>query len=462
MVPQSFVAPVVPIGSSKLHPSKFDITRGGRQSRLARRLSVFPEIPPAPRRTRPAARGANGPFASLIPPSASYAQYAALACCAAGGQMLGKQTRVGRALSAPVVTMLLAALLLNLGVLPVASPAIPPLQAAATRVATPLLLLGADLRIVLGSTRRLTVAFVFASLATVVGALVAWTLVGQWMPANGWQLAAAIAAKNVGGGMNYLAVLDTYGASASLLALGLSADNLLGLLYFPLNSWLADRFGSDREDIAEANGRPGQRSAPERRTASKSEPSDLLTLPSLTRAVAVSLAVVAASQLAFPAAPVPAAAALSVFLATAMPRTMQPLAPAGTALGSLALYSLFAAAGASGGTLRSVARSPAGATAVVAFCAILYAIHTGLVGIAAAMSNAKMKDDGKGRRLVLASNAAIGGPATAAALAESKGWETAVVPATVVGQLGNAVGSWIGLGVGLAIVRIFASATSGT
>ncbi len=53
--------------------------------------------------------------------------------------------------------------------------------------------------------------------------------------------------------------------------------------------------------------------------------------------------------------------------------------------------------------------------------------------------------------VLTASNAAIGGPGTAAAMASSRGWTAQVTPAMLVGTLGYAVGTPLGLAVGLAL-----------
>ena len=50
-----------------------------------------------------------------------------------------------------------------------------------------------------------------------------------------------------------------------------------------------------------------------------------------------------------------------------------------------------------------------------------------------------------------ASNACVGGPATAAAMASARGWTAAVQPAIVVGSIGYAVGTPIGCLVGQAL-----------
>jgi len=53
---------------------------------------------------------------------------------------------------------------------------------------------------------------------------------------------------------------------------------------------------------------------------------------------------------------------------------------------------------------------------------------------------------------LVASNAAIGGPATAAAMAAARGWPHLVPPAVFMGSIGYAAGTWIGLAVFQAIL----------
>ena len=47
--------------------------------------------------------------------------------------------------------------------------------------------------------------------------------------------------------------------------------------------------------------------------------------------------------------------------------------------------------------------------------------------------------------MMIASNANVGGPATASALAVSKGYKSLVMPALLVGTFGNAIGTFAGL-----------------
>ncbi|GGE29750.1 hypothetical protein GCM10011571_34920 [Marinithermofilum abyssi] len=50
--------------------------------------------------------------------------------------------------------------------------------------------------------------------------------------------------------------------------------------------------------------------------------------------------------------------------------------------------------------------------------------------------------------LAVASQACVGGPSTALALATSKGWMWLVTPAVLPGVLGYAVGNYVGIAVG--------------
>ncbi len=50
--------------------------------------------------------------------------------------------------------------------------------------------------------------------------------------------------------------------------------------------------------------------------------------------------------------------------------------------------------------------------------------------------------------IIIASNANVGGPTTAAAMAVSKSWDCLIAPALLVGTLGYVLGNWYGIIVG--------------
>lgn len=190
-----------------------------------------------------------------------------------------------------------------MGVLPAPTPgsALQSIQSTVVQLATPLLLFGADLKVVLRQTGRLLAMFLLGSAASVVGSVVAYGLLAGARPhpppcapssflftapkgtlrwfgkrarcfwsslcpfrshgsletpagpmgdvgvalggvaADGWKVGAALLAKNVGGGINYIAVCETLNVSPSVVAAGLTIDNVGALAYFPLVSFLADK-----------------------------------------------------------------------------------------------------------------------------------------------------------------------------------------------------------------------------
>jgi uncharacterized membrane protein len=64
----------------------------------------------------------------------------------------------------------------------------------------------------------------------------------------------------------------------------------------------------------------------------------------------------------------------------------------------------------------------------------MFAIHLLVVGIFFSS-----------REMLVASNAGVGGPATAAAFAKAKNWQDLIAPAILVGNLGNACSMFIAI-----------------
>lgn len=108
-------------------------------------------------------------------------------------------------------------------------------------------------------------------------------------------------------------------------------------------------------------------------------------------------------------------------------------------MGTLVLYLFFASAGWTGGALSS--SFVASGRVLLHFLIALYSVHLALVGAVGAL----MRRHPSFQRffsvpvLLVASNANIGGPATASALAVGSNWPSLVTPALLVGNLGYAL-----------------------
>lgn len=192
----------------------------------------------------------------LIPADANWSLWAFVAASAAFGLKLEKSTVIGKALSGPVCAMLISAFATNIGVLPsTGSIYITQLQSFVVKLATPLLLLGADLQKIYKETKGLTKAFLVGSIGTTLGAILSFAIFHKQLDdvgvyGDGWKIAAALTAKNIGGGLNFMAVVDILKVSPAAVSAGLTVDNILGLLYFPFISTIGQRFAHYCDTIA--------------------------------------------------------------------------------------------------------------------------------------------------------------------------------------------------------------------
>ena len=372
------------------------------------------------------------PRAALVSASDDVGNACALVGAALAGRSLGTRTKVGRALGGPVAAMAITFAASSIGALPANARAVSGIRDAAVQLATPLLLLDADPRALVATSKPYVKAFAVAVvgtlLATAVGArFVLPALASALGRADAVGSIASLSSKNIGGGVNFCAVAATLRVGAVAQSVALAADNVMALVYFPLCNWLA----GDRDPS------PGQ-AASEAETAAA-----VVDAGSLLAALGTALGILAAASRLSPRAPLPAATLCALGLAAVLPsakesRNRRRLDRAANVLSETLLYLFFAGAGAAGGAAGAclVDAGPA----LLAFLGCLYAGHT-LVVYAIGARILRLPRS----ILCISSNAAIGGPATAAALCAGKGWDGATAPAVAVGTIGYALATFLGL-----------------
>jgi uncharacterized membrane protein len=107
-------------------------------------------------------------------------------------------------------------------------------------LAVPLLLFDSDLRRVLSDTGSLLIAFIVGSISTIIGTLVAYPLIPlKALGKDSWRVASALAARHIGGAINFVAVSETLGVEGSAISAAIAADNVVVALYFGLLFYLA-------------------------------------------------------------------------------------------------------------------------------------------------------------------------------------------------------------------------------
>lgn len=176
-----------------------------------------------------------------------------------------------------------------------------------------------------------------------------------------------------------------------------------------------------------------------------------ITLPSLVVSLSVASSLVTAGSLLtkclLPAgtSSLPLISTLTVAAATAFPNFFSRLSQTGTALGVIFVQMFFACSGAAGSIRMVFEQAPA----LFAFSALQISVHFGvLVTIGRGIFRLP------NRELYLASNANVGGPTTAAAMAQAKEWKRLVLPALLIGILGYAVATAVALSLGPLLIRL--------
>lgn len=401
-----------------------------------------------------------------------------LASVATVSQTAAQRTVVGRLLGPPVTAMAIAFLLGSVGVLPSGGSAASSFLAdLSLKLATPALLLSADLSrlrdcgpllasfgMAAAGTVGSCCATMLAATTTTMGASSSWS----WcLRDDAVKIAAALMAKNVGGGINYMAVCRTLGASPAAVAAGLCVDNVFALVYFPLTSALAKGLPDPTtSSSAEEKDKDDVDVEAERQVPGDTIVKDVTTVLALASVSTWFGEVVGGPFSASLPCSTLFALAVAFALGSSSSRhrhddgdafSFDRLRVAGDAIGTSLLYLFFATAGAPGLAVAADARALF--VPLTIFLSALYAGHGAWLAATrwwclrrrrrrrGGASPEEEEEEGAvaPQRLLVASSAAIGGPATAAALARANGWDSLLGPSLLVGNLGYAIATFLGV-----------------
>jgi len=389
---------------------------------------------------------------SFISADNTWALWAVMAGTASLSIWLEQTYRWAGKVTGCVLALVLMMLLSNLKVIPTDAPAYDNVWSYAVPLAVPLLLFNCDIRKIGRETGKLLLVYLLSSAGTVAGALLGAFALGTYVPELK-AFAAMFTGTYTGGSVNFTAMADAFLTDKKLISAGVVADNLLMAIYFfvliaiPGIVWFRRHYKHPLVDSMEA----GAASAGAAADYWKPKPVGLKHT-AFNFAAAAAIVAVSRELGAYFGRTIPAAStALSIasqllsnqylimttvtmILATSFPRVFNN-APGANETGTFLIYIFFGVIGAPASIMEIIANSPI----LFAYAGIVIVVNMIVTFFFGKLFGFNLED------LIIASNANVGGPTTAAAMAISKGWFDLVGPALLVGTLGYVLGNYLGV-----------------
>lgn len=357
-----------------------------------------------------------------------------------------------RSLGSALVGILLAMLLSNTGIIPGSSSVYDFLGGPAVSAGIALILLSVDVRTILKAGPTMLAAFGVAAVGSAVGASTAALMLADSVGPETWKLSGQFTATYTGGGANFAAVGAELGTSGDLFSAGIAADVIMTAIWMAACLAAPLLLGKGSEEVGPP---PPPGSAPNEEPDADGETSASLyqrlygstgsmrlsDVAALTTVVFASLwgADVLAAWIPLP----------SVLWLTTIALILAQLEPVkqlrGAAVVGNYLVLLFLA---SNGASSVVANIVAVGPPIFYFALTTIAIHGLIVFGLGRLVGLDV------RTLAVASQASVGGPASAMALASARGYTKLLLPGVAVGLLGYAAGNYAGFAVAEIIRRV--------
>jgi uncharacterized membrane protein len=347
---------------------------------------------------------------------------------------LEKRVGVFRSLSAALTGILFGMLLSNVGLLPGTSPTYDFLMGTGVNLGIALILLSVDLRSILQAGPRMLGAFGIGAVGTAVGAITGGLLLSGLVGPETWKLAGQFTGTYTGGGANFAALGRAFDTSASMFSAATAADVIVTAV------WMAACLA-----VPVLLGRPKQSQEPVDSSSSTQKPVTLertlhdsvrpVSLGDTAALVAIAVgAVWGAGQLA-KFVPIIHEVLWLTTVVLILAQIPAVKALTGSALFGNYLILLFLA---SNGARSVVASLVALGPPVFYYAIITVALHGVLIFAIGRLARLDLAT------LVVASQANVGGAASAIAIAGARGYTDRLLPGVAVGLLGYAIGNYLG------------------
>jgi uncharacterized membrane protein len=362
--------------------------------------------------------------------------------------LLDRHVRLLSRVGAGMLAILIAAVLSNAGLVPIESPVYDVILGPVTSLAIAWLLLSVNLGDLRKVGGKVLIAFGLAVAGTALGAFAGAAIFGGTFGDETWKLAGTLTGTYTGGGLNFVAVGRGTGLPDALFAGATAADNVTTALWLGatllLPVWLARFYPPAPADVPAATASAADHNASERSVHADHPffaqvPVSTLDLAVLAGAGLLLLLLADAVATVVPA--IPSVLWLTTFALIAGHFTPLGRINGAFQLGNLALVLFFVIIG----VFSRISEIIAVGMAVFWFTLVVVGIHGVFVFGVGWMLRIDVAS------LSIASQAAVGGPSSALAVAVAREWRALVLPGVIVGLLGYAIGNYLGFAVGAAV-----------
>jgi uncharacterized membrane protein len=374
---------------------------------------------------------------SLISADQTFQLATILAGLAAFG-FWAETTQLGRKLSGVLIILFLGVVLANIGLIPHSAPMYGTVSSLLVPLAIPMLLFKADLKQVIAEIGPMFKSFV-ASAGVIAFSIILLTLLFDFGPYEA-QVAGTLTGSYIGGSLNFVATAQAVEFADPNHYIGALTADTIGAVFFMGVLMLMPALAFVRRAIPSPYFSVDSSAGDSEPVVHEEGPGVPFNMIGLAAALATSLAICALGQLLAKMLGQENYFILIItVLALGVANFVKPLVRNFNAefeVGTFFMYMFFVTIGASAdlATIAGVALPY-----VVLICAsvCVFFVMIIIVGKLLKLDLAE---------LMIAANACILGPATAAALAAGHGWRDLVTPGMLTGILGYAVGTFIGVG----------------
>ncbi|MDU5236737.1 MAG: DUF819 family protein [Finegoldia magna] len=394
---------------------------------------------------------------SFISAESTWILWAVLASCAALAIYLEQKYTWASKVTGCILALTFTLILSNLKIIPTEAPVYDAVWDYVVPLAVPMLLFNADIKKIGRDSGRVLIIYLFSGIGTILGGFVAYFALKNAIPALN-DIVPMFVGTYTGGSVNFVAMSQQYKVPGATVSAALVADNLLMALYFftlmalptmavinkhykmPLVNALEQQSESDKE----AN----------KTMAAKYWGAKEISLKDIAFTVALSFVIVAISdKLAtvfgdlFKGEGAVSAifggllgnkyllmTTFTMILASVFPKQISSIRGS-QEIGTFLIYLFFAVIGAPASIGLILRESP---------LLLVFALIVVLINLIVSLIFGKLFKFNI-EEIIIASNANVGGPTTAAAMAVSKGWTELIVPALLVGTLGYVIGNYYGI-----------------